>query len=252
MTNPAPEPAESAATPRSRTAGWMIAGGGVVVIAVIALASGLATSGDTGTGTGTGTGDGGASAGGGHAVAVAEAATPGATSDGSSAAPIPAVVDPTSTSAPDLAPATEPGAAGVEVLPLADEKTGLPASEVLPDLVQNADPAEASARGQRVAGLPDVINPAPESTVTSSAVSVDDETITASLAATTSASAAKILEHYVTVFGAVGLSGTPATTADGSTVQTFHRGNDTVTVTIATASAGTNGYTLVALFTART
>ncbi|MFC5931576.1 hypothetical protein [Cryobacterium melibiosiphilum] len=139
---------------------------------------------------------------------------------------------------------------GIEVLPLAEETTGLPASEALPDLLQDPEPVDAEAAGRLVAGLPAVISPLPDSAVTASSVSASDETVTASLAATTSAVGMKVLAHYVAAFGAVGLSGTPATTSGDATVQTFYRGNDSVIVTIESAADGLTAYTLRGLFSA--
>lgn len=257
MLNSAPEPSGPRAGPRSRTAAWALTGGGVVVIAVIVFASGTSGDGDMSGGDRRAA----AEAGNGAAMPAPDAGTPDAnTPNGSSESQPPSIVGPDEVPALGVAPFPEPVdsgvevgvEAGVEVLPLEQEEVGLPVSEKLPQLLQDPAPTAATSTGRRVAGLPDVISPAPESTLTSSAVGVTDQTVTASLAATTSAARAEILDHYVRVFGAVGLSGTPATTSDGTTVQNFYRGNDSVVVTIAAASGSVTAYTLRGLFAART
>lgn len=277
MSKSALEPSKTPVGPRSRATAWALAVGGAVVIAVIVLAAGAGTSGDDETSGGDRRAA--AVAGTGAATPAPGAGTPDAgntpddgSPDGSSGSPPPSIVDPGEAPAPEVAPLPDPveaggeagGAAGVnpgietgvgagvELLPLEEEAAGLPASEKLPPLLQVPKPTAAKATGQRVAGLPDVISSAPESTLTSSAVGVTGQTVTASLAATTSAAGMEILNHYVRVFGAVGLSGTPATTSDGTTMQTFYRGNDTVAVTIVTASDGVTAYTLRGLFASRT
>lgn len=233
------------------------------MIAVIALIAGISGDGDT-------SGDDrrpAAVAGGGPATPAADADS----KDGSTESEPSASADSGETSVPGVAPLSAPTdapanagtgtgvgtgvgtGAGVEVLPLEEEEeAGLPASEKLPQLLQDPAPTAATSTGRRVAGLPDVISPAPESTLTSSAVGVAGQTVTASLDATTSAAGAEILDHYVRALGAVGLSGTPATMSGGTTVQTFYRGNDSVAVTIATASGGVTAYTLRGLFAAIT
>ncbi|TFD52138.1 hypothetical protein E3T55_07065 [Cryobacterium frigoriphilum] len=150
--------------------------------------------------------------------------------------------------APLPVPAPAVGGSGLEVLPLVEQEVGLPASAELPDLLENTAPADATATGRLVAGLPAVIRPVPDSVVTSSAVKVTGSTVIVSLAAETSVVVAEVLAHYVKAFGAVGLGGTPAAASDGTTVQTFYRGGDSVTVTVGVATAGATPYTLRGFF----
>lgn len=237
---------------------WLLGGGGVVVIVVLVIAvmsvagaSGPGPAGPTGPGQGAALAEPSA-----QPVEPSQSVQPaaGSTAPETGAAP----ANPEPTVAPDAPAAPLPGqepvaaAPGVEVLPPSAPATGLPASEALPDLVQEAEPADATAQGRLVEGLPAVIGPAPASTVTSSSVKSSGGTVTASLAAATSADGTEILAHYELAFGTAGLTGTPATATGGTTVQTFYRANDAVTLTVRPSVDGVTAYALRGIFSTRT
>lgn len=226
---------------------WALAGGGALVIVMIAAFATSTASGGPEQSTRNervaAAGDPGASA-----NAIEAPATPDNTGSGSRVVPTPAVKSGGASPSAARLPVPAPAETGIEVRPLANEPPAQPPSESLPNLLENTAPTQAAANGRLVAGLPAVMSPAPRSTVAASAVNVNGETVTTTLSAGTAATAGDILTHYEKAFSALGLTGTPATLSAGDTIQTFYRGNDSVTLTIGTAADGTTPYTLRGLF----
>lgn len=113
-----------------------------------------------------------------------------------------------------------------------------PESTSPPALVTLPLPETDSAVGSVVAGFPDRIPVAPQSTVASSSVSSDGARLQATLAANTSLTVSDVLAFYTAAWAEVGLTGAPVPASDGSSAVAFSRGPNSITLTVTPTEAG--------------
>ncbi len=123
----------------------------------------------------------------------------------------------------------------------------LPPSEPLKTVLDVLVPAPGTATAALVAGFPTAISVAPDSQIRDSELNLQESALIARLTAASSLGSEDIIAHFAASLSALGLSGTPAVTTGGNTVQTFYRGNDSVVVTVDSAVQGSQ-YSLVGTF----
>ena len=158
---------------------------------------------------------------------------------------------------PVIDPVTEPVVEPVILAPVTavrSEVTGAdvvdavqPSSEPLDTVLDAVVPATGQASNALVVGFPTAISIAPDSQIRDSELDVRDSALIARLTAATTLGAEAILAHFAANLSTLGLSGTPAVTTGGNSVQAFYRGNDSVVVTIDSAVQGSE-YSLVGTF----
>jgi hypothetical protein len=172
----------------------------------------------------------------------------------------PALPAPAEPAPADDAPAVDPAAPGSEADPApaqpgvelppppeaeADEPD-LPVSEPLPVLLPGPAPATDAETGAVVAGFPAFIEPAPESTVSSSMVTSEGDRVQAALTASSSETAEKVRAHFDAVFATHHLQPTPVPVVGGSTALAYTRGTESVTVTLTALAGGGTDYSVLA------
>lgn len=145
--------------------------------------------------------------------------------------------------APDTAggsEALETGDDSIEPLPL-------PAGD---PLIGSPVPESGSAAGELVEGFPEEALPlAPGSDLTSSSIAVEGSRVQAGLVATSTSTAADLLNFYRAAYAELELSERDTAALPGSTSVVFTRDADAITLTV-TERDGAVDYTLLGIFTA--
>jgi hypothetical protein len=113
-----------------------------------------------------------------------------------------------------------------------------------------AAPKPGSASGRLVEGFPAVLAPPDGATVTSSSVATEGSRVQAALTAGLAASPAEVQAAYAARLGALGMTSAPGSGQPGTTVTSFYRGTDSITVTTSASADGT-ALSVFALFTVR-
>lgn len=150
--------------------------------------------------------------------------------------------------APPATSIVDPAAqSGIEILSPAVPAADRPPSTVIAPLLSDPTPSGASATGELAPGTPAAMLLAAGSEVTTSSLTVSDDTVFASVAATTDLDPATVLAAYPAALDNYGLSGTPAVAAAGWSVQSFYRGSDSITVTVTADGTGSK-YSLRGVF----
>ena len=138
-----------------------------------------------------------------------------------------------------------------EVLPPTATPTvpTLPPSAPVQSLLTGSLPASARAKGRVADGFPASLKAMPGSDVHSSSLSSDGGRLQAALDASVTKTPADVIAYYQSVFGALGLTSTPAPAVSGSTAYSFSRGTSSITLTVDPAGMAGSRYVVFATLT---
>jgi hypothetical protein len=100
-------------------------------------------------------------------------------------------------------------------------------------------PTSASATGRLVTGFPAVAAPPDGATVQTSSLAVDGARVQAAVTAELASSPDAVQAAYHDRLSALGMTSAPGTAQPGTTVVTYYRSSDSITVTTTASGAGT-------------